>query len=142
MKKLALLFLAVAGFATASIAQQMPPCPLDPNVRTGQLENGLTYYIRHNEKPAQRANFYIAQKVGSILEEEEQRGLAHFLEHMCFNGTQHFPGKDLLNYMEHNGVKFGEIELEGFAVSFNKNDIQDKENLEMLMQALMEGPGG
>ena len=108
MKKLALLFLAVAGFATASIAQQMPPCPSDPNVRTGQLENGLTYYIRHNEKPAQRANFYIAQKVGSILEEEEQRGLAHFLEHMCFNGTQHFPGKDLLNYMEHNGVKFGE----------------------------------
>lgn len=108
MKKLALLFLAVAGFATASIAQQMPPCPLDPNVRTGQLENGLTYYIRHNEKPAQRANFYIAQKVGSILEEEEQRGLAHFLEHMCFNGTQHFPGKELLNYMEHNGVKFGE----------------------------------
>lgn len=108
MKKFTLFLLALIGFATASIAQQAMPCPMDPNIRTGKLENGMTYYIRHNEKPAQRANFYIAQKVGSILEEEEQRGLAHFLEHMCFNGTQHFPGKDLLNYMEHNGVKFGE----------------------------------
>ena len=84
------------------------PVPFDPNVRTGQLENGLTYFIRHNEKPAQRANFYIAQKVGSILEEENQRGLAHFLEHMAFNGTKNFPGKNLLDYMERNGVKFGE----------------------------------
>lgn len=108
MKKLSFLFLAAFGFATASIAQQAMPCPFDPNVRRGTLENGMTYYIRHNEKPAQRANFYIAQKVGSILEEDEQRGLAHFLEHMAFNGTQHYPGKELLNYMEHNGVKFGE----------------------------------
>jgi len=90
------------------LAQQSMPVPFDQNVRRGKLENGLTYYIRHNEKPAQRANFYIAQKVGSILEEEDQRGLAHFLEHMAFNGTVNFPGKSLLNYMEHNGVKFGE----------------------------------
>ena len=89
-------------------AQQAMPVPFDPNVRRGKLENGLTYYIRHNEKPAQRANFYIAQKVGSILEEDDQQGLAHFLEHMAFNGTKNFPGKALLNYMEHNGVKFGE----------------------------------
>ena len=89
-------------------AQQAMPVPFDPNVRRGKLENGLTYYIRHNEKPAQRANFYIAQKVGSILEEDDQQGLAHFLEHMAFNGTKNFPGKGLLNYMEHNGVKFGE----------------------------------
>ena len=90
------------------LAQQTMPVPFDQNVRRGKLENGLTYYIRHNEKPAQRANFYIAQKVGSILEEDDQQGLAHFLEHMAFNGTQNFPGKALLNYMEHNGVKFGE----------------------------------
>ena len=89
-------------------AQQAMPVPFDQNVRRGKLENGLTYYIRHNEKPAQRANFYIAQKVGSILEEDDQQGLAHFLEHMAFNGTKNFPGKGLLNYMEHNGVKFGE----------------------------------
>ena len=108
MKKLFLTLLAIIGFTGASIAQQAMPCPLDPNVRTGKLDNGLTYFIRHNEKPAQRANFYIAQKVGSILEEEDQRGLAHFLEHMAFNGTKNYPGKALLNYMEHNGVKFGE----------------------------------
>ena len=89
------------------MAQQAMPAPLDPNVRQGKLDNGLTYLIRHNEKPAQRANFYIAQKVGSILEEEDQRGLAHFLEHMAFNGLEHFPKKAMLDYMERNGVKFG-----------------------------------
>ena len=96
------------ALSAAMFAQQAMPTPFDPNVRRGKLENGLTYYIRHNEKPAQRANFYIAQKVGSILEEDDQQGLAHFLEHMAFNGTVNFPGKALLNYMEHNGVKFGE----------------------------------
>ena len=96
------------ALSTMMLAQQAMPLPFDQNVRRGKLENGLTYYIRHNEKPAQRANFYIAQKVGSILEEDDQQGLAHFLEHMAFNGTVNFPGKALLNYMEHNGVKFGE----------------------------------
>ena len=96
------------ALSATMFAQQAMPVPFDQNVRRGKLENGLTYYIRHNEKPAQRANFYIAQKVGSILEEDDQQGLAHFLEHMAFNGTKNFPGKALLNYMEHNGVKFGE----------------------------------
>lgn len=95
-------------FAANIFAQQMPPMPLAPNVRIGKLENGMTYYIRHNEKPAQRADFYIAQKVGSILEEEEQRGLAHFLEHMAFNGTKNLPGLTLRNYLQDNGIKFGE----------------------------------
>ncbi len=108
MKKLTLTLTAVLALSATMLAQQAMPVPFDQNVRRGKLENGLTYYIRHNEKPAQRANFYIAQKVGSILEEEDQRGLAHFLEHMAFNGTLNFPGKELLNYMEHNGVKFGE----------------------------------
>ncbi len=108
MKRLTLTLLAMLALSATMFAQQAMPVPFDPNVRRGKLENGLTYYIRHNEKPAQRANFYIAQKVGSILEEDDQQGLAHFLEHMAFNGTKNFPGKALLNYMEHNGVKFGE----------------------------------
>ena len=107
MKKLTLTLLAVFALSATMLAQQAMPVPFDPNVRRGKLENGLTYYIRHNEKPAQRANFYIAQKVGSILEEENQRGLAHFLEHMAFNGLEHFPKKTMLDYMERNGVKFG-----------------------------------
>ena len=82
--------------------------PLDPAVKVGVLPNGLTYYIRHNEWPEKRADFYIAQKVGSMQEEESQRGLAHFLEHMCFNGTTHFPGDALKQYLERIGVKFGE----------------------------------
>ena len=105
--KITLAIAMVMAFGLASMAQQAMPTPLDPNVRTGKLDNGLTYFIRHNEKPAQRANFYIAQKVGSILEEETQRGLAHFLEHMAFNGLEHFPKKAMLDYMERNGVKFG-----------------------------------
>lgn len=94
--------LSTNGFA------QMPQIQIDPEVRVGKLDNGITYYIRHNELPANRAEFYIAQKVGSILEEENQRGLAHFLEHMAFNGTKNFPGKSMLDYLEKNGVKFGE----------------------------------
>lgn len=82
--------------------------PVDPNVRIGKLDNGLTYYIRKNTEPKQRAEFYIAQNVGAILEEDSQNGLAHFLEHMCFNGTKNFPGKKLLNYFESVGVKFGQ----------------------------------
>ncbi|MCR5013335.1 MAG: insulinase family protein [Bacteroidales bacterium] len=107
MKRLALTLLAVLAMSMTMLAQTGMPVPVDPNVRVGKLDNGLTYLIRHNEKPAERANFYIAQKVGSILEEENQRGLAHFLEHMAFNGLKHFPKKAMLDYMERNGVKFG-----------------------------------
>lgn len=89
-------------------AQEAPEkLPMDPEVRYGKLENGLTYYIRHNEQPKQRAEFHIAQAVGAILEEDHQNGLAHFLEHMAFNGTQHFPGKGIINYFESVGVNFG-----------------------------------
>ena len=108
MKKLALTLFAVMAFGLTSIAQQAVPTPMDPNVRYGKLDNGMTYYIRHNEKPAQRADFYIAQKVGSILEEENQRGLAHFLEHMAFNGTTNLPGMMLREYLQSRGIKFGE----------------------------------
>ena len=114
MKKLICLFLLclsmVNGQWSMASAQQMqmPPVPLDPAVKTGKLDNGLTYYIRHNEWPEKRCDFYIAQRVGSMQEEDEQRGLAHFLEHMCFNGTTHFPGDALKQYLERIGVKFGE----------------------------------
>ena len=93
--------------AAAVMAQQMPPIPVDPDVRMGKLQNGLTYYIRHNAWPEQRAEFYIAQRVGSIQENDQQRGLAHFLEHMCFNGTEHFKGNDIVKWCETIGVKFG-----------------------------------
>ena len=107
MKKLIFLLLMLVAVSAVK-AQQMPPVPLDPAVKTGKLENGLTYYIRHNEWPEKRCDFYIAQRVGSMQEEDEQRGLAHFLEHMCFNGTTHFPGDALKQYLERIGVKFGE----------------------------------
>ena len=104
---LLLLMLAML-FALPSAAQKKgEQLPVDPSITIGKLKNGITYYIRHNEKPDNLVNFYIAQKVGSIQEEENQRGLAHFLEHMCFNGTEHFPGKSLINYLEGIGVKFG-----------------------------------
>ena len=107
MKKLVMtIALAVVGGVVA-MAQQMPMIPVDPDVRIGQLDNGLTYYIRHNNWPEQRAEFYIAQKVGSIQEDDSQRGLAHFLEHMAFNGSKHFKGNELLRWCESIGVKFG-----------------------------------
>ena len=106
-----MLLLALFASITTLKAQQMPPIPVDKGVRIGQLENGLTYYIRANKRPENRANFYIVQRVGSILEEESQRGLAHFLEHMAFNGTKNFPagddGKNMISYLETIGVKFG-----------------------------------
>lgn len=107
--KLRNLLLTVAAILPLAVGAQMqvPPVPNDPEVRIGKLDNGLTYYIRHNNWPENRANFYIAQKVGSLQEEESQRGLAHFLEHMCFNGTENFPGNSVLRYCESIGVQFG-----------------------------------
>jgi len=89
------------------LANAQQPLPLNPEVRHGVLPNGLTYYILHNEQPKKRANFYIAQKVGSALETPEQYGLAHFLEHMAFNGTKHYPGDSMLRYLESKGIRFG-----------------------------------
>ncbi len=103
-------FILIAFFALAGMvkAQAPEPLPIDPQVRYGKLQNGLTYYIRHNAYPEKRADFYIAQKVGSMQEEDNQAGLAHFLEHMAFNGTKNFSGKKtMLNYLESIGVKFG-----------------------------------
>ncbi|MGN1255633.1 MAG: insulinase family protein, partial [Bacteroidaceae bacterium] len=109
-KRIVLMLCCVLSAVSGLQAQQLTDAkvPLDPAVKVGVLPNGLTYYIRHNEWPEKRVDFYIAQKVGSMQEEENQRGLAHFLEHMCFNGTTHFPGDALKQYLERIGVKFGE----------------------------------
>jgi zinc protease len=106
MKKLILSTLVLV-LSIVAMAQQPQPLPIDSAVRMGKLDNGLTYYIRHNEYPKQRAEFHIAQAVGAILEEDHQNGLAHFLEHMAFNGTEHFAGKGIIEYFESIGVNFG-----------------------------------
>ncbi|MBO4659775.1 MAG: insulinase family protein [Prevotella sp.] len=86
---------------------QAQPIPVDPDVRKGTLDNGLTYYIRHNNYPEHVASFYIAQKVGSVQENDDQRGLAHLLEHMAFNGTEHFKDNQLQEYLQSIGVEYG-----------------------------------
>jgi len=120
MKKFILTLGAMALTAVIAMAQQpsreqmeamiaqMPQLPNSDQVKIGHLENGLTYYIRHNELPAGRAEFYLATNVGAIQENQpDQDGLAHFLEHMCFNGTEHFPGKAILDYLRSIGAEFG-----------------------------------
>ena len=99
--KLKNIFIATAVTATAMTAQA------GGDIRTGRLDNGMTYYVMENKTPRGTADFFLAQRVGSVNEEENQRGLAHFLEHMCFNGTEHFPGRNLIEYLESVGVKFG-----------------------------------
>ena len=81
--------------------------PLDNKVRHGQLANGFTYYIRKNQKPEQRAEFRLVVNAGSLLEDDDQQGLAHFVEHMAFNGTKHFEKNDLVNFLESMGIQFG-----------------------------------
>ena len=114
MKKSGLFFIAAllccnlqSTFAQES---QSPPLPIDKDVRIGKLDNGLTYYIRHNATPEKRVEFHLAQKVGSILEEPQQRGLAHFLEHMAFNGSKNFPGDEkglnIIAWCETKGIQF------------------------------------
>ena len=111
MKKIfAAMFMMLMAFSVSPLrAQSMGPIPADDQVRVGKLDCGLTYYIRHNDYPEHRVNFYIAQRVGSIQEEESQRGLAHFLEHMAFNGSEHFngDGNSIIDYTRSLGVAFG-----------------------------------
>ncbi len=109
MKKLFLFAALVLASVTGASAQLdiFAPVPEDPEVRKGVLENGMTYYIRHNSKPENQADFYIFHNVGAIQEEDTQQGLAHFTEHMAFNGTVNLPGKMLTNWAESNGIKFG-----------------------------------
>lgn len=117
--KLMLLSAAVL-VATSLIGAQQPfsttqtqpvsltqPMPLDPAITIGQLPNGLRYYVRANGKPEKRAELRLVVKAGSILEDDDQQGLAHFLEHMAFNGTAHFPKNELVSFIESLGMRFG-----------------------------------
>lgn len=89
-------------------AQQLSdPIPMDPSVRTGKFANGLTYYVKHNPKPEQKVELRLMVKVGSIVEDDDQRGLAHFMEHMNFNGTKNFQKNELVDYLQSIGVEFG-----------------------------------
>ncbi|MBO6169171.1 MAG: insulinase family protein [Bacteroidales bacterium] len=105
MKKVLFFLAALIGAAIVGNAQTA--LPNDPAVKVGKLDNGMTYYIRHNDKPAQRAEFYLATHVGAIQETPDQDGLAHFLEHMCFNGLKNLPGKQMLEYLQSIGAEFG-----------------------------------
>ncbi len=108
MRLLRSLFFLLVLIAVPCVAQpEYEPLPIDKDVRMGVLDNGLTYFIRYNNWPENRANFYIAQRVGSLEEDDNQRGLAHFLEHMCFNGTENFPGNSVGDYCRSIGVEFG-----------------------------------
>lgn len=102
------LTIAVAACFMINAANAQDISESDPAIRKGVLDNGLTYYICKNNYPEHQASFYIAQKVGSVQEEDSQQGLAHFLEHMAFNGLKHFPGDGMLRYLESNGIKFGQ----------------------------------
>jgi zinc protease len=95
------------GQETKSAMPHEAVLQFDPAVKTGKLANGFTYYIRHNEEPKHRAVMYLVNKVGSVLEDDDQRGLAHFMEHMSFNGTKNFPKNELVNYLQKVGVRFG-----------------------------------
>lgn len=97
--------MAVVVSATMLSAQNV--LPNDPAVRVGKLDNGLTYFIRHNDKPEQKCEFYLVSKAGAINQDEGQDGLAHFLEHMCFNGLKNLPGKQMLEYLQGIGAAFG-----------------------------------
>ena len=111
MKTRKSIFVLVAVLLISVSLQAQPDltrsAPIDPGIRTGKLSNGLTYFIRSNKEPEKRASFYIIQNVGAILENDDQNGLAHFLEHMAFNGTQHFPDKGIISSLEKHGVAFG-----------------------------------
>ena len=111
MNKLKSVLVLIAAFIAAGIINAQPdfsgPAPVDPEIRIGKLDNGLTYFIRHNREPEKRASFYIIQNVGAILENDDQDGLAHFLEHMAFTGTKNFPGKGIIDGLEKHGVAFG-----------------------------------
>ena len=110
MKKIFLSLVALVIGVMSLSAQENPmleQLPLDNDVRVGVLDNGMTYFIRHNEKPKGQASFYIYHDVGAIQEDDDQQGLAHFLEHMAFNGTERYPDKTILNFLEKDGVRFG-----------------------------------
>lgn len=111
MKHYNKLFVLLLAFPMSIFAQELKgdsPIPFDSTVKTGKLENGLTYYIKKNAKPENKVDLRLVINAGSILENDDQQGLAHFMEHMCFNGTKRFPKNKLVDYLQSIGVKFGQ----------------------------------
>src|SRR5918998_875503 len=118
-RKLSLLMALILSVASVISAQQQPaksvdsgalltqPMPVDPQITMGQFKNGLRYYIRTTKKPEKRAELRLVVKAGSILEDDDQLGLAHFVEHMAFNGTKNFPKHELREFVESLGMRFG-----------------------------------
>ena len=104
-----LFFLVFTFFYVISFGQYnlKDPIAIDPNVKVGKLDNGLTYYIRKNVKPEKKLELRLAVNAGSVLENNDQRGLAHFMEHMGFNGSKNFPKNELVDYLQKTGVEFG-----------------------------------
>src|SRR5436190_24347559 len=99
------LSLAVStGFAQTPLSETLP---VDPAVRIGKLDNGLTYYIRQNKKPEQKVELRLALNAGSIVEDNDQLGIAHMAEHMAFNGTKNFKKNDIVSFLQDIGVGFG-----------------------------------
>lgn len=107
MQFLRFLFITSAALALSAFSLTAQTLPSDGQIRTGKLDNGLTYYVRHSANPAGVADFYIVHNVGALQEDDNQNGLAHFLEHMAFNGIKHYPGKEMLEFLGKNGVRFG-----------------------------------
>ena len=126
MKRLLFLLVAlVVSVATISAQPMVEQLPIDPDVRIGKLDNGMTYYIRHNEKPKGQASFYIYHDVGAVQEEDDQQGLAHFLEHMAFNGTKNLPDKTMIERLEAAGVQFGLNLNAATSWDYTKYEIKD-----------------
>ena len=111
MKKRNKLFMFLLVLPSLVFAQELKldsSIPMDPSVKIGKLKNGLTYYIKKNAKPENKVDLRLVINAGSILENDDQQGLAHFMEHMCFNGTKNFPKNELVDYLQSIGVKFGQ----------------------------------
>lgn len=143
------VFLVISGLlliVNSAAAQKLPydltkPAPVDPNVVIGKLDNGLTYYIRKNELPKNRAEFYLVVNVGAVQEDDDQNGLAHFCEHMAFNGSKNFAKHDIIRYLQSIGMKFGP-EINAFTshdvtnYMLQKVPIEKKENIDTALLIL------
>jgi zinc protease len=120
-----LLLLSLSLFSQEITYSPTAPLPMDPDVIYGKLDNGMTYYIRENREPKERAELYLAVNAGAMSEDEDQNGLAHFTEHMAFNGTKNFDKKAILNYLQSIGMKFGP-EINAFTSSDETNYMLQK----------------
>src|SRR5262245_40788481 len=102
-----LTYAIVVGICLSGMAALAQPMPVDPQITIGQFPNGLRYYIKANKLPEKRAELRLVVKAGSVLEDDDQQGLAHFLEHMAFNGTKNFPKQEVVSFLQSTGMRFG-----------------------------------